>query len=51
MNNYDKPLKPQPELPAGGMGGKKGVVVKKKFIKYQIGKYLEMESMKVNQMD
>lgn len=28
MDNYDKPLKPQPELPSGGMGGKKGGMAK-----------------------
>jgi hypothetical protein len=46
MDNYDKPLKPQPELPSGGMGGKKGGVVKKKIIKAQIGKYLERDKQK-----
>ena len=41
MDNYDKPLKPLPELPSGGMGGKKGGVVKKKIIKAQLGKIIK----------
>ena len=41
MDNYDKPLKPQPELPSGGMGGKKGGVVKKKIIKAQLGRIIK----------
>ena len=46
IDNYDKPLKPQPELPSGGMGGKKGGVVKKKIIKAQIGKYMNEDKQK-----
>ena len=46
MDNYDKPLKPQPELPSGGMGGKKGGVVKKKIIKAQIGKYMNEDKQR-----
>jgi hypothetical protein len=30
IDNYGKPLKPQPELPSGGMGGKKGGMAKYK---------------------
>jgi hypothetical protein len=41
MDNYDKPLKPLPELPSGGMGGKKGGVVKKKIIKAQLGRIIK----------
>ena len=41
IDNYGKPLKPQPELPSGGMGGKKGGVVKKKIIKAQLGKIIK----------
>jgi hypothetical protein len=41
MDNYGKPLKPQPELPSGGMGGKKGGVVKKKIIKAQLGRIIK----------
>jgi len=46
IDNYDKPLKPQPELPSGGMGGKKGGVVKKKIIKAQIGKYMNEDKQR-----
>ena len=46
IDNYGKPLKPQPELPSGGMGGKKGGVVKKKIIKAQIGKYMNEDKQK-----
>lgn len=46
IDNYDKPLKPQPELPSGGMGGKKGGVVKKKIIKAQIGRYMNEDKQK-----
>jgi len=44
MDNYDKPLKPQPELPSGGMGGKKGGVVK--MHKMPGGKMMKNSDMK-----
>jgi len=46
IEESNKPLKPLPPLPSGGMGGKKGGVVKKKIIKAQIGRYMNEDKQR-----